>query len=76
MRQGQIHYYTAGLANKDMILQDTGYYKLTATIEAFAPNEYRFRLTKTTDGTSSYQESFMTREEFMGLMEHIQNVTR
>ena len=76
MKQGQIHYYTAGVPNKDMILQDTGYYKLIATIEEFAQGEYRFRLTKTTDGTSSYQESFMTREELMRLVEHIQQITR
>lgn len=77
MKQGQIHFYTAGHHSKDMVLQQNDYYQLVATIEPFGEsNDFRFRLTKVTDGTASYQESFLTREELLKLVEHIQNVTR
>lgn len=76
MRQGNIFYYTSGRPSQTMTLQKNDYYELTVVLEEYRKEEYRLRLTKTTDGTSSYQEHFLTKEELIKLRNHIDNVIR
>lgn len=76
MRQGQINYYTSGKPRTELVLQQNDFYSLVVILDEFRPGDFRMRLTKTTDGSSSYQESFLTKEELIKLRNHIDNVTR